>query len=469
MNLTLSEMAAAMEAVVHAEGHGRLGERHPSAVRIDSRTVTPGDVFFCIPGERFDGHDFASQALEAGAVAVVAHRPVQLSAEAEAKDCPVLMVDNSIKALGRLARHYRDKARATVVGVTGSAGKTTVKELLAGLLTQHGATAKNQLNRNNQIGLPLSMLEATGEEDFWVMEVGISLPQDMDELGEILAPDLALIVNVGPAHTQGLGGVTGVAMHKARLMAHCREGGEAVLSADYPELLDAAAAYELSQILFTAQDGDAPYRGSYRGAEPGGRGRYRLDMAGMVLTVVLPWRGGFMAENCIAAAATAHRLGLTAEKIQAGLAVAVPAQRRFERHEKGDLVIIDDTYNANPLSMAQALAGAADLAEGCPLMVVLGEMLELGEHAEALHEELGARVAQTGARVVFWRGGHGEAVRKGLLHAGFAGEFTHVERPEDFLTDMRRQDISRGVVLFKGSRGVRMEEFCDALRRELMI
>ncbi len=469
MNLTLSEMAAALEAVVHAEGHGRLGEGRPTAVRIDSRTVAPGDVFFCIPGERFDGHDFASQALLAGAMAVVAQRPVTLAADAAALDRPVLTVDDTVKALGRLARYHRDRARATVVGVTGSAGKTTVKELLAGLLSQHGPTAKNLLNRNNQIGLPLSMLEATGEEDFWVMEAGISLPQDMDELGAILAPDLAVIVNVGPAHTQGLGGVAGVAMHKARLMAHCREGGEAVLSADYPELLDAAAAYDLPQVFFTVQDNDAHYRGAYRGAESAGRGRYRLDLAGEVLNVTLPWRGGFMAENSIAAATAAHRLGLASEKIEAGLALAAPAQGRFQRYEKGGLVLIDDTYNANPLSMAQALAGAADLAEGGPLTVVLGEMLELGDQAEALHEQLGRRIARSGVRIVFWRGGHAEALRKGLMHAGFAGEFRHVEQPEEFLDTMRRQDIAQGVVLFKGSRGVHMEEFCDALRGELRI
>ncbi len=470
MNMTLPEIAMVMDAMEHDPALNRYADARPSAVRTDSRAVGEGDLFFCIKGERFDGHDYASQALEAGALAVVAHRPLELSEAAKATGRPVIMVRNTVNALGALARRHRDTAGASVVGVTGSAGKTTVKELLAGLLAKQGRTAKNPLNHNNQIGLPLSMLEADGGESFWVMEVGISLPRDMDELGEILAPDLALIVNVGPAHTQGLGGIAGVAAHKARLMAHCKEGGEVVLSADYPELLDAAMAHEPPRILFsTSEEAEAPYKGAYLGPEADGKGRYRLNLAGEIIEVSLPWRGTFMAENCIAAAAAAHRLGLAPAVIAEGFSQAAPTKGRFQRYEADDLIIVDDTYNANLLSMTQALESAVEMADGAPVTAVLGEMLELGDESVMLHEELGRNIARLGVGTVFWRGGFGRAVHDGLEAGGHTGEFVEVEHTEEFLEQMRQSEIARGVILFKGSRGLRMEEFCDALREELQV
>jgi len=465
VNMDLAAIVRAMQARLIAPDAGAASGVRPAGVKTDSRKVAAGDLFFCIPGERFDGHDFAAQALEQGAVAVVAERDLDLPG-------PVLRVDGVIAALGRLARAHRDAANAVVVGITGSAGKTTVKEMLAAICSQAGATAKNHLNLNNQIGLPFSMLQATGDERFWVFEAGISFEGEMDILGSILAPDVALITNVGGAHTEGLGGLDGVARNKAMLFKHLTPGGTAVYNADYPELLREAAHYGGSVVRFSVQG--APQgadgiccRGAYVGPEQGGKGRFLLDVAGEHLHLTLPWRGGFMAENAVAAAAAAHVLGIPVEQIKAGLESASPSEHRFQRYEANGLLVVDDAYNANPLSMGQAIASALELAEGKPLALVLGEMRELGDLSTAAHLELGRKVAASGADLFIWRGAHGESVLEGLLEAGYHGSFAQAGAPAEFLELWRRKGFSSGVVLFKGSRGTRMEEFCDALRKEL--
>lgn len=463
--MDLAAIARAMQARMDAPAGvdtDAVALLRPCGVQTDSRLLEPGELFFCIPGERFDGHDFAAQALEKGALAVVAERDVPLSERGVA-----LKVDNVLAALGRLARAHRDAARAMVVGITGSSGKTTVKELLASICNRGGSTAKNHLNLNNQIGLPVSMLRASGEERFWVFEAGINYDGEMDILGSILAPDLALIVNVGGAHTRGLGGVDGVARNKTLLFKHLRPGGTAVYSADYPELVQAATAHAVNSVRFSIHSGGAPYVGRYLGPETQGRGCYYLEFEGRGLEVVLPWRGEFMAENAIAAAATAHLMGLDTTAIKTGLEATAPVEHRFQRIEAQGLLMVDDAYNANPFSMDKAIAGVLELARGRPLALVLGEMRELGGQAPAAHEQLGRLVAGSGATIFFWRGGHGEDVLQGLRDGGYDGRFVRVDETEAFLEQWRCMGLARGVVLFKGSRALRMEEFCEALRKEL--
>ncbi|WP_300125821.1 UDP-N-acetylmuramoyl-tripeptide--D-alanyl-D-alanine ligase, partial [Desulfovibrio sp.] len=393
----------------------------------DSRDASPGALFVCVPGARVDGHDFAASAVERGAGAVLATRPLP---EVAARGVPVLVVEDAVRALGRLAAYWRDRTTAKVVCVTGTAGKTTLKETLAAILAVRGKTARTPLNHNNQIGMPCAVLDTDGDENFWVMEAGISHEGDMDELASVLRPDLALILNVGPGHTEGLGG-RGVAWHKARLLAHLAPGGASLVSADYADLVAEAEATGAKPVYFSAARGDVPY--SARMGE--GSGSFRLELAGEGMEVETPFRGAFGAENAIAAAAAAHFLGLDADEIRRGFAAATLPPQRCARKKVGPWRVIDDTYNANPLSMRRMLEAAAAEAEAAslPLVTVLGEMGELGAESAKHHEDLGRRLGGRGGAAIFWKGGHGGEVRAGLAaHPDAFKRWTPVNGPEDF-------------------------------------
>jgi UDP-N-acetylmuramoyl-tripeptide--D-alanyl-D-alanine ligase len=440
-----------------AEWDASFAEVELGGASIDSRAVTAGQLFVCIPGKRTDGHEFAKDALGAGAAAVLAQRMPENLPEG----APLLLVPDTVRALGQIAAYWRQQSSAKVIGVTGTAGKTTVKEILAHLLSGRGTTARNLLNQNNQIGLPLSILNTTGTEDFWVMEAGISQPQDMDELGTILRPDLAMILNAGAGHAEGLG-ARKVPYYKARLLKHLSRGGIGLASADYPELVRECRKACSTLHFFSADGRQVAYRAAYSGPTAGSSGSYRLWLDGAPLDVEAPFRGRHGAENIIAAAAAANMLGMSRADIAAGFAgVSLPAQRCAHR-ASGPWLIIDDSYNANPLSCRRMLEAAVETSRGSPLICVMGEMGELGEVAEKEHEQLGRFLAASLPKVVFWKGGRGEAVSRGLEREHYFGEFIPVDSPEEFCGAFASLNLSGGIILFKGSRFNRLEEFVTA-------
>jgi len=460
MRMTLSEILVAAGAV------GDVGERgNPviESVRIDSRAVAAGSLFVCIPGARLDGHNFAAEAVAKGAAAILADRPLAgLPA-----GTPVLLVRDTVAALGKLARSWRAQVGARLVAVSGSAGKTTVKELTASILSKVEPTAKNYKNFNNKIGLPLSMLEAGETDRAWVMELGISAPGEMDPLAAIAEPDVAVIHNVGPAHLEALGDVDGVAVEKTKLFKALRPGGHALASMDYPELWAAAKDVCPHVLALSTKGGPAPYRAKYLGAISEGRGRFFLKLRDLEMDVVTPLTGGHFAENILAAAAAAHIMGANEEQISSGLATAVMPEQRFFCRRHGNYTLIDDTYNANPLSMRRAIAAAAESAQGKPLVLVLGEMREMGSHAEAEHAKVGEAAAASGAKAVFYHGAHADVVGAGLSRRGFAGVFAVADTPDAFLDTLAATGLTGGVFLFKGSRSMHMEEYLAALTQSI--
>lgn len=455
----------------------------------DNREAVPNALFVCVSGSRVDGHDFAHAAVAQGASIVLASRPLpDLNA-------PVLLVPDTIKALGRIAAHERAKTKAKVVAVTGTAGKTTVKEVLAAVLSAHGKTARNAMNRNSQIGMPCALLSTDGDEMFWVLEAGISQEGDMDELGEVLKPDLALILNVGSGHTEGLG-KQGVARQKSRLLAHIAPEGVGLVSADYPDLVREARAVCPDAIFFSALGRAVTYRGAYAGpvvagtenssvfsdtpnasttdTETARRGLYRLCLSTIFCDATTPFRGDYGTENSIAVAAAAHLLGLSTEEICAGFAQAHLPPQRFSRARYGAWECIDDTYNANPLSMRRMLDAAADEAAGRLFVAVLGMMGELGGLAASEHEALGLHLADVKPTAVIWKGEHANDVRAGLARGGYSNAFEEAADVPAFLAawdELERTVFTDknvpGVVLFKGSRSNRLEDFLAALRDKL--
>jgi len=449
MRMTLQDIAAAMGASVDQDR-----QRMVETVRIDSRIVRAGELFFCIVGQKLDGHEFAKQAVDNGACAVVASAPLELPV-------PVLLVRDTTLALGNLARMWRERACARVIGVSGSAGKTTVKEMLAQVLSEAGTTAKNFRNLNNQIGLPLSILEMSGDEDFWVLELGISRPGDMDELGYILAPDAALLVNIGACHLEGLGSLAGVAAQKSIMLDHVKPGGFACINSDYPLLMEESAKRSLRRVTFSGAGAQADY--SCLAQEVGEKGIvYTLRAKGSEVRFNVS-ANVHVSENVAAVTAMAMELGLSAQVVEAGLAAYSPVAQRFVQSRVGTWIFIDDTYNANPVSMARSINEASRLAKGKRLVLVLADMRELGEESGRAHLELGQLVAASGASHCFFMVKHATDVHAGL--AGFDGKFLPVNGPEEVQQTMNALRGESGVMLFKGSRGCKMEQYYSFLER----
>jgi UDP-N-acetylmuramoyl-tripeptide--D-alanyl-D-alanine ligase len=385
------------------------------------------------------------------------------------------LVDDVRKALWRIAMLHRDTALAQVIGVTGSAGKTSVKEVLAQVLAIRGHTDRNHLNLNNQIGLPLSMLAARADAAFWVMELGISEAGDMDELGLILRPDTGLILNVGEAHVLGLG-ERGVAACKIGLLSYLQPSGLAVVSSDYSELnnkvdrlLPELDRRHIRRLRFSASRPEADCRAEYLGPDPEGKGRYRVFAAKQDFTVHTPFRGAFGSENVAAIAAVAMAYGLRHEEMEEGFALARLPDRRFSSKRYGPFTLLDDSYNSNPLSAQRMIAAAAAMAGDCaqPLFLVMGEMLELGTKAETAHEALGKTMAEAGPALVFWKGGCAGAVERGLRKAGYREGFYPVAGGQDFSLLLEEIAPVSGLFLFKGSRANRLENLVEIFRARI--
>jgi len=429
------------------------------AVRTDSRAVTDGDLYFCIEGERFDGHEFALQAVRAGAAAIVASKiPEQEVTEA---GVPVFMVRDTVEALGQLAACYRSKCKAKLIAVTGTAGKTTVKELLGEVCSARYSVAKNYRNFNNQIGLPISMLQASEKQDLWIMECGISLAGDMAELGPIACPDVAVITNIGPGHLQGLGDIEGVAKAKASLLRYLQPGGVGVVSMDYPQLWKAATEICPEPVGFSTMNEQAPFFCLFLDADQFGSGRFLLRTPKGEVEFDAPFCGEHFAENLAAVAAAAHTVGLGPQHVVDGASRFNADNQRFCPRPVGNITLIDDTYNANPLSMKRSIETAKCIAEDRSLILLLGDMLELGNEAALRHRELGEVLALVKPDAVYWKGGHIEDVRSAYQNV------LPLNDPKSFAKDWLEMKIHDAVVLFKGSRSMKMEEYAKALKETL--
>lgn len=456
MNLTLADVERCLSGMAE-EGHDTITI---NSVQTDSRTVSKGDLFFCIEGENFDGHEFANQAVKKGAAAIITSQRVEV-------DAPTIMVRDTTMALGKLAACWRDMCGAKLIAVTGTAGKTTVKEMLYAVVSRKFTTAKNYRNFNNQIGLPMSMLKSSCDQEIWIMELGISVKGDMEELAPIASPDIAVITNVGPGHLEGLGNEAGVALAKTTLLKYLRQGGSAIIGRDYPLLWDAACGIVPSPIGFSSDTTSntssiASFLGGSEARE--GWGRFRLQTSEGDGEFDAPFCGAHYAENLACVAAVAKELGISREDVIEGVQSIAADSQRFCCKISGDALVIDDTYNANPLSMARSIQTAAEMAGDRPLVLVLGDMRELGDEAVQRHEELGQLVKDIAPAAVFYKGDHCGDVICGLQGGP---KPVRVTGADDFLKAWRDMGMTGAVVLVKGSRSLQMETIANALCKEL--
>jgi UDP-N-acetylmuramoyl-tripeptide--D-alanyl-D-alanine ligase len=431
--------------------HGRLlgGDTEITGVAIDTRKLRPGDLFVAIKGERVDGHDYLAEAAARGAVAALVTRKVDSA-------LPQVLVDDTALALGDLASAVRAQRDVRVVGITGSNGKTTVKTLVASILSRHGRTHVSAGNYNNELGLPLSLLAMPRDTEYAVLEMGAGKPGDIGYLAAIARPDIGLVTLIAPAHLARMGSIEGVAETKGALYEALPADGIAIINAD---------------------DGFARFFGGLAGArkvlrfgleQPADVGadivEQRVDGSRFVLStpqgdaeVALPLPGRHNIANALAATAVALALQVPLDTIVAGLEQVPGVAGRLRRETMaGGWTLIDDSYNANPSSMAAAIDTL--LLAGGERWLVLGDMAELGADARALHADIGARARERGVDRLFAVGPLGVATVE-----AFGADGAHFDDKATLIAALQAQLHAGVTCLVKGSRSAGMEQVVAAL------
>lgn len=479
--LTLEEVINAVEGAIDRP----MPRGNASRVTIDSRQVQPGDIFIAIRGERFDGHDFVGEAFHRGAVAAMVcgdyQAPRVTATRARyARLSPgavLIRVDDTVAAMGRLARYYRREViggSVTVVAVTGSNGKTTTKTMIAHILAGRWPGRASAKSFNNQIGVPVTLLEAEPSDKFVICEVGTSAPGEIAALARIVEPDIGVVTGVGPAHLERLGSLEGVAVEKMSLLHHLRPDGCGLVNVDYEQLREVLARdralSDVKVVTFGQWDGanlrltdlrvepvvgDDGTRDTYLEFKVNDRFAYRLNVAGR-----------HNAFNALAAIGVARRLGLDHDEIIERMRTFVLPAMRLQFERAGELAIINDAYNANPASMAAAVQVLADTPAPGRRVMIVGDMRELGPASEHLHRQVALAIAETCIDVVIAVGEHARLIGSTVREISAGAIKTHAYATTSLarrrlLTHLRPDDT----VLVKGSRAMALEQLVEVMRQ----
>jgi UDP-N-acetylmuramoyl-tripeptide--D-alanyl-D-alanine ligase len=426
------------------------------SVAIDSRTLEPGALFVAIRGPRFDGHDFLGEARARGARAALVERELQAPA-----GLALVRVADTTRALQDLARHVRRTAAVPLVAVTGSVGKTTTKDMAAELLQALGPVLKTEGNLNNQYGLPLTLLRLGPEHKAAVVELGMSAAGELRALALVAEPDVAVITRVAPVHLEFFASLDAIAEAKAEILEGLKPGGSAVLNGDDERLRSIGERFAGRVVWFGHDRRFEVSAERWQGTAFGMR--FELRLAGRTLAVALPLAGPHFVEDFLAAAAAAHALGIAPEAIADAASRMRPARHRGELRRLGEgVIVLDDSYNSSPAALEAALV-ALTLVPGLRRIAVLGDMLELGPTAPALHRAAGRSLA---GRVDLVVGigplarEIGEGAREGGLAAAGLAHFEDAGTARAAVADL----VAPGdAVLVKASRGLRLEQVVDAL------
>lgn len=446
--------AAMVLRATGAQARGECPMLPFTGISTDTRTIQAGELFVALSGPNFDGNAFLGQAFDAGAAAALVRRGAQPPA---GNGHCLLEVDDTLQALGDLAAAWRREHSALVAAITGSNGKTTTKEMLAAILSGRHQVLATKGNLNNLIGLPLTLLELREAHTACVVEMGMNAPGEIARLTEIAAPEAGVITNVGPAHIGMLGSMEAIATAKGELFDGLSPAATAVVNLDDPLLAPYAASLPCRVVSFGIEAMADVRAGDI--TPLGGEQTFVLDLAGEKALVRLAAPGVHNVMNALAAAATAWSLGQGADAVAAGLEAFTTVPGRLAlTGAPGGPAVVDDTYNANPVSVASGLSAAVAMAQGRPLVLVLGDMKELGELAAELHHQTGLLAAQAGCRLVVALGEHAEDVAQGARAGGLSPDQTLIFAAMDELLEEITQLLdARDLVLVKGSRSMAME------------
>lgn len=451
-------LAQLLEAV-----KGRLlGDFHDLNVPIlkvetDSRSIHSGVLFIPLVGDRFDGHAYITPALEGGAAGCVTacERDHYLPQKFYVK------VDDTQKALRDLAVWYKNRFAIPFVGVTGSVGKTTTKDMLAAVLGVKYKVLKTEGNHNNNVGLPLTLLELDASHQIAVLEMGMDKFGEIDYLADIVRPDIGVITNIGDAHIERLGSRENIFKAKCELLPHVERNGLLVLNGD-DVLLTSLKGKTSVPAVFCGQKEGCDYRAQVTGGDGVSHIYCRLTTPKMDREVKIPALGEHMIYPTLIATAVGERFGLTPDQIEEGVSQFVPTRMRMNVLRRGNgITILDDTYNANPQSMRAAISVLAD-SRGRRKIAILGDMLELGPFAPALHSGVGEYLGTVGIHCLVAVGDLAQSIAEGAKEAGVP-QVIHCRTREEAKEALAQVMCPDSTILVKGSRGMKLEELTARL------
>ena len=451
-NLTLENIAAAAGGSFH--GNAGDARREITEVVTDSRQASPGCLFIAIKGERADGHSFISQVWEKGALCVLCER------QPDTESGNWILVDSTLEAIKKIARFYRDQLDIKVVGITGSVGKTSTKEVIASVLKEKYRTLKTQGNFNNELGLPLTVFRLRDEDEIAVLEMGISDFGEMTRLAKIAKPQTCVITNIGTCHLENLSDRDGVLKAKTEIFQYLRPDGYIVLNGDDDKLSTVVEYKGIRPVFFGLDKNRDVYADEI--VNRGLKGvSCRIHLGGDAFSVLVPMPGIHMVYNALAAAAVGRIYGLTTEEIKKGIESLEAISGRFKMIETDSLLIVDDCYNANPMSMKASLDVLHDGAGR--RVAILGDMGELGENEIALHREVGAHAASCGIDACVCVGSLARHMAEAAREADPEFPVFYEETRESLLENLGRYIQKGDTVLVKASHFMKFEEVVKAL------
>lgn len=440
-------------------GELKGGDADFTQVSTDTRALTGSTVFFALIGEKFDAHDFLQQAKTSGAVAAVVSRWVDV-------DIPQIKVNDTRIALGQWAACMRDQFSPKVVAVTGSCGKTSVKEMLAAILARQGKVLATQGNLNNDIGVPLTLLRLDETHDFAVIELGANHVGEIAYTAAMTKPDVALITNVGDAHLEGFGSRENVSRAKAEIYSGLKPGGVAVVNLDDDFAVDWLELNKGRCIrTFSLSNPKANVRADSWSLDSVGRPTLVVAIDGRKFSLSLNVIGKHQIMNALAAIAATDAMGVSEEALITGLTTLMPFKGRMYPRELGQWRWIDDSYNANPTSMLAAIDALATLPE--PKALVLGRMGELGGTSAALHAQVGEYAARAGIKKLFTSGDVAGDYVRGFRAVTSEGQVFALEN-QAAVAEKLLEAFPVGTVLVKGSRSAAMEKVFDEAAHRLV-
>lgn len=423
----------------------------------DSREVQPGFVFVAAVGEKVDGHRFIPQVFEKGAIGVICEK------EPEPLPGPCIIVKDSLQAMREAAEFYRQQVPdIPMVGITGSVGKTSTKEFVAAVLSQKYRTHKTEGNYNNEVGVPLTLFAMPEDAQAAVVEMGMNHFWEMHRLSKIVRPDICVITNIGQCHLENLGSRDGILKAKCEIFDFMNPQGKICLNGDDDKLATVRDVNGIRPVRFGFSESNDIYA-----ADIVSRGLFgssvKIHAAGTVFEAEVPLPGIHMVRNALAAAAVGLQMGLSPEQIAAGIASVRAVRGRSRVVRAGELVLIDDCYNANPVSMKAAI-DLLDLAEG-RRVAVLGDMLELGEEEAALHAEVGRYAAEHQVDCLLCAGALSASMCRAAQDAGLA-EAYHFDTREALTEELSRRLRPGDTVLVKASHSMGFDRIVDLLEAE---
>lgn len=427
-----------------------------SSVSIDTRSIRKNSIYVALKGKNYDGHNFVNEAIKNGAKAIVVNK--RKLNQFQDVTVPIIAVKNTLEAYAELANIWRNKLGATVVSVTGSNGKTSTKEILAHLLEAKYKVHKTKANNNNQIGVPLTILSASSSTEVLVLEHGSNHFGEIEATAKIAEPDLALITNIGNAHTQYLESKEKILEEKVQLFKNIKDSGTVFINSN-DLLLKSLKKYYKNKITYGAK-GKVDIKGSKKKQES----RFEISGLGKVIEVSLPLLGDSNYSNYLAAVSIAMKMGLSKKDIIKQTKSLQPVKGRLVEKRFKDCTLIDDTYNANPESVRIALKVLKDFKNRSNKILVLGDMLELGEEAEAMHKNLAKGVNSSNLDEVYLIGKLSKKLLNEIKNVNIKKHFSNRDKLIKYLGEL---EITDSVILFKGSRGMKMEEYLAAIEQRI--